>query len=156
MLNIGDYASEERFFEALSGEYPKPYWLVSVEQASPLLDIRGVDAIAQVKYPAKGGVVRVPIQIKHSWTSVAHYYTKHPYARQMRVVVLVIHLGHALHRVRSTLYDAVEEVRTANVRYDTFLDDLQKAPVTGKAVELLKMMEAKRGMSQPQHAVAAE
>lgn len=46
--------SEQRFFEAATVQLPEtPYWLVAIEKAHVELDLRGVDAIAYIRYPGE-------------------------------------------------------------------------------------------------------
>jgi len=138
----GGRQCENRFFEAFTGDYPKPYWFLSIEPASPLLDMKGVDAVVVAKYPANGGEVRVPVQIKGSWSKVSEYYDLHPDAQRARVVVLVVRPDHPLKNIRKLLYDGVAALRAANIRFENYFNALDKRLVSNsEGKRILRALE---------------
>ena len=139
-----DRRIEQRFFEAFLPEYPKPYWLAGVERDTELLDVCGVDAIAQVKYPGSGDLVRVPIQIKGDQSKVDEYYALHPDAFRARVVVVVVWRDSGLGLIRERLYDQITARRAGNVRFDDYLARLRSTPVSGRMSQMMERIGSRR------------
>ncbi|MEK7109210.1 MAG: hypothetical protein AAB919_02130 [Patescibacteria group bacterium] len=138
-----DRRIEQRFFEAFLPEYPKPYWLVGLQRAADLLDVRGVDAIAQVKYPGSGDLVRVPVQIKGDQSKVDEYYTLHPDAFRARVIVVVVWRDSGFGLIRERVYDQIAARRAGNVRYDEYLAKLQRTPITRRVRQLVEKISSR-------------
>ncbi len=148
MMQLGWYGNEDIFFRAVTADTEKPWWLLGVEPASPILDVRGVDALAEVVYPDKTTVVKVPVQIKGSCAGMREYYRLHPSARRARVVVLPVNKHFYAEQILYFFLRRLERVRQANIRYDDYLAKLESIPVTGKAVEILAVLTKRAAQRQ--------
>lgn len=123
MWQPADYRSEDRFFEALSGDFLKPYWWHGFERTGAKFDALGVDALIKVRYPG-GDIIRVPVQVKGSQDSVYKYYCNHPEALRARVIVIVVHRDGHFEEIRKLLFRDIEQRRSSNTHFDAFIQGL--------------------------------
>jgi hypothetical protein len=125
--------TERRFYEALQDWRPnEPEWFLGVEVASTLLDMRGVDCLALVKYPKLRNPVRVPIQIKSSGRHIEDYFDRHRGAKEAGVIVLVIKQGDGVVAIRNKLFGALGNVRKSGIIFDAYLAKITRKPIRGK------------------------
>ena len=143
---------EHRFFTALAHDTgSKPSWFIRIERASVFLDLRGVDAIAFIRYESELDPVRIPIQIKSSAFGREAYYRKNPKAARARVPVIVIpHMrSEDEDLICRRLYRELGDVRAAGLMYEEFLKDIVSMPASPKGLLLMAMIETRRAKYEP-------
>lgn len=146
--HIGDQ-TEQRFFAACSKWLPtEPDWFFGVEEPSAVLDLRGVDFIAWVRYKNDRAVLPVPIQVKSSTNHVARWYKAHPSAKAARVVVIVVKSHHSELGIRNNLFTELRKVRDEQIFYQSYLAQTGKKPVNERGQKFLQKIEAKRARRQ--------
>jgi hypothetical protein len=140
-----DGVNERPFFKAFEGEHEKPEWFLGVKESSPELDALGVDAIAHVRY-LNGDVVRVPIQLKSSRREFAKYYTSHPEAYLADVVLLVVRKIDEHHFIRTICFQALEERRKRNIRFNEYFAELENHTLSQELRATADGIRKRRGL----------
>jgi len=155
---IGDY-SEYLFFQAIKNDKgPKPEWFAYVAQAAPILDLQGIDAFAYIRYPEFEGLIRVPIQIKTSFSATEDYFRRHPDAERSRVVVIHMRYQHKGSRVWHwqtedyicrQLYRKLGEIWQDRVIFEGFIEKRLRNPVNERGEAILVEMRQRRRLNVP-------
>lgn len=100
----GDEA-EERFLRiAKTRTRATPSWYVDTKRASPMFDMKGLDMIARIRRDDDKKPMSVPIQVKSSSRGRRAYYAVHPEAKEVGVIIMVVHDGLSDDEIRSRLY----------------------------------------------------
>lgn len=153
-LQISSYeaagiANERRFKEALDRHDPhEPAWFCGLDEANALLDMRGVDFIAWVKYPRRREPMPVPIQLKSSEGGKERYLEKHPAAAAAKVVIFVMKHRDKQSAIRSRLFETLKAVREAGVVYEWYLERLRTHRINKKGHHWIRKIEEKRGLAE--------
>lgn len=154
--------SAESKFDAsfeLEPTYKKPWWFVSIEVASPILDVHGVDKLVKIWHPNYQEPIRVPVQIKGNREDAARYHLYHPEAGPAQLVLLVVTIKHSTKEVLDNFFDRLELIRRlSDVDYEPYLKRLATKPLTPRQVQLVGLIseQRKRAALAAQHAQAAE
>lgn len=146
-FDIGE-KTERRLIDALkSPGATKPKWFIELQRASALLDMRGIDAIALVRYPGHDEPIRIPVQIKSSALGRDEYFEKHPDALAARVVAVVIRPEMTAREIRTQLFRRLREVRDDRVFYKEFFLRSITRPVVNGGTRIIAEIRERRSMT---------
>ncbi len=115
--------AETRALEAARVCYNKPPWLLTIERASSIMDVQGVDLVARVEYPNQHTGL-MPLQVKISFEGRDLYYTTHPDAYQADVPVVVIFRRDSPMIIFERTLRELQTRRLKNRRYDDYFASL--------------------------------
>jgi hypothetical protein len=136
---------ELRFLKAFDIWKPdEPQWFFGIEEASVVLDMRGIDFIAWVKYANRRETMPVPIQVKSSDRYVKEYYEKHSHAESGNIVMIVVPPNATLGTMRRMAFERLRVVRDKKITYYDLLFRVGSKPVNSKGQRFLKKIEEKR------------
>jgi hypothetical protein len=137
--------NERRFAEAFAHYDPhEPGWFLGLDESSSVLDLRGVDFIAWVKYPKRRAPMPVPVQIKSSENGKDFYYKKHPRAKDAGVIVLVLNKRDTQGGIRARLFAELAKVREKGIVYAEYVEELRVRRVTPNGHLLINLIEERR------------
>lgn len=133
----------ERMLVTAVSSARKPSWLVSVERASPHLDVLGVDAIALITYP-DGRQGRLLIQVKSSVKYIAAYFSERPWAQENSVVALLVSPKDSNTTICISLYKALQERRQRSVWHEGVLSWLSDKKLGESGLKRQREIEIER------------
>lgn len=117
--------TERRFFEAHSAKTEEtPSWLFRIKAATPVMDLRGIDAVALVRTIKEHATTRVPIQIKSSEGGRWHYQQEMPVLQAEYVRVIVVTPDMDAEAIRKATYELLQPVHDDNIRFGWFWQEL--------------------------------
>lgn len=120
-------------------------FLVKIERSPVHWDMRGVDAIAKVKYP-NGDIVWVPIQVKSEKKWLEKFYKEKSNLVEAGIVAFVISPKDNMVDICLKLYSGLDGTIKANRRFDQLLPMLN-AEVVGRGIEGCRNIERSRQLN---------
>lgn len=140
------YKTEERFLQAVKERNSDtPSWFRGVRRAGPKFDIKGIDFSAKIKRHDDEKYMSVPVQIKSSKSGRNSYYEKHPEAKAVGVIVLVVHDGMKAGEIRQRLYGALEPfLHVPRDHFKAFFDGAHESKMSRRGRALRKHIVQKR------------
>jgi len=135
--------SEQRFLTACNiRTLDTPRWFVGVEEADLEMDIRGIDALAEV-YPWNGIIpVKIPVQIKSSAAGKRKFRNTMSKDKVKHIAVVVVRDNRTDHQLRRQLYTELAPLRKLNLDFDGFFDRLRKDYMPPALVEKVSKLAA--------------
>lgn len=125
------FLAELHFFKLASAMRRKPRGMVRVEQASSLLDARGIDGfVFHYRCTSQSDVRRIPIQLK-TGSRHDHYFVA---GNGLHVPIVPINLGITEHQVFHHIRRLLDYYEMSPVEYEPKLLDLEmREPRTSEA-----------------------
>jgi hypothetical protein len=120
--------NEERFLKLVK-QAVLPSWIPGIVRSTLKEDACGIDAVAAVARWKGGAFVRVPIQIKSSYTGVEHHFLKYPQDWRARVVVVVVNEYHSNKAILEELTKALKHVRMHQYDYEDIFQFIECAVI---------------------------
>ena len=145
MFYLSSSINEDRFFALmLVRTETTPEWFIKIKRANPAWDTRGIDAFAYIRPLANGRKIIVPIQILSASKKRWKYNKQQPGNLEAGVVTIVVSAKRTEEFIRQQLFERLEGVRDAGMRFDEFLKRRMDRPLNDRARQIKTYLRASR------------